>query len=148
MIASRYSSASGHHSPLCAVDDVGQRGKARITLSFVTKLAQVRSAACSDVCRSAFSPPGILGRFSVVSAAASSPPICVTMTAGSMRFSAVRRRDSDHVLGVAAGRAHDMRGVIMHIIEIHLGAELLIGRPGKEIQAPIAAEDRAGQFDH
>ena len=54
----------------------------------------------------------------------------------------------DHVLGVAAGRAHDMRGVIMHIIEIHLGAELLIGRPGKEIQAPIAAEDCAGQFDH
>ena len=36
----------------------------------------------------------ILGRFSVVSAAVSRPPICVTITAGLMRFAAVSSRDN------------------------------------------------------
>ena len=54
----------------------------------------------------------------------------------------------DHIGSIAAGGADDMGAVVMDIIVIQLCTELGIGRTGKEVQAAVAAQDVAGQFDH
>lgn len=43
----------------------------------------------------------------------------------------------DHIRGVAAGRAHNMRGIIMYIIKVHLGRELLVGVDKVQIDAVL-----------
>ena len=54
----------------------------------------------------------------------------------------------DHIRGVAAGRAHNMRGIIVYIIKVHLGRELLVGRAREEVQTAIAAEHRAAKLNN
>ena len=53
----------------------------------------------------------------------------------------------DHIRRIAAGRAHNVRGVVVYIVKIHLGRKLLVGRAGEEVQAAIAAEHRAAKLD-
>ena len=53
-----------------------------------------------------------------------------------------------HIGGVAAGGAHDVGGVVVDVVEVHLGAELFVGRPGEEVQAAVPAQDGRGLGDH
>ena len=54
----------------------------------------------------------------------------------------------DHIRGVAAGRAHNMRGIIVYIIKVHLGRELLVGRAGEEVQTAVTTKHRAAKLDN
>ena len=54
----------------------------------------------------------------------------------------------DHIGGIAAGGTHDMGRVVVHIVEVHLGAELLVGGACKEVQAAVTAQHGAGQLHH
>ena len=52
-----------------------------------------------------------------------------------------------HVVDVAAGGAHDVRGVVVHVVEVDRSRELRIGGAGEEVEAAVAAEDGAGLRD-
>ena len=52
------------------------------------------------------------------------------------------------VVGVAAGGAHDVGGIIVDIVEVHPGAEGGVHWPGKKVQTPVPAQNGAGELHH
>ncbi len=48
----------------------------------------------------------------------------------------------DHVSGIASSCAHDMRRVVMDVIEVHLSRELFVCWASEEVQAAITTENR------
>ena len=53
-----------------------------------------------------------------------------------------------HVVGVAAGSAHEVGIEIVYVIEVEFRLELLIRRAGEEVQAAVEAEDGVRLLDH
>ena len=54
----------------------------------------------------------------------------------------------NHIRGVAAAGAHDVRGSVVHVIEIELGLQVRVGGAGEEVQAAVAREDGVALLDY
>ena len=54
----------------------------------------------------------------------------------------------DHVVGVATGGAHDVGGAVVHVVEVDLGGELVVGGAGEEVKAAVAAQDVGAEGDY
>src|SRR5512136_375982 len=54
----------------------------------------------------------------------------------------------DHVVGISATGAHQMGCCVVHVIEVDLGGERRISRPGKKVKTSVFGKDPVGFFDH
>ena len=53
-----------------------------------------------------------------------------------------QRHGGPHIVSIAAGSPDVMRKGIMHVVKVYRGAELLILRTGKEVQAAVRGQQR------
>ncbi len=52
-----------------------------------------------------------------------------------------------HVVGVAAGGAHEVMRRVMHVVEVEVGGQRGVGRAGEEVQAAVKGQNRVALLD-